>query len=125
MNDHNNTERELRDLAFQHLNELILDDAEPMEPARLSQMVSLRLDSDVVAALRDLANKRGTTVSELLREGAGLILERENTRSEVQFAYKVVVSQNRSVFDSSLAGRTGTERYGHAAAALVTASNRC
>lgn len=42
----------------------------PVEPRRMSQVLSVRLDPDVAAALRDIANERGTTVSELLRQGA-------------------------------------------------------
>lgn len=121
MNDHHHREQELRDLAYRHRNEMIPDAAEPMEAARLSQMVSVRLDSEILSALRDLANERGSTVSDLLREGAGLILERETSRIEFEFAYKVFVSQCESVFDSSLAGRTGTEGYRRAPASLTPA----
>lgn len=41
-----------------------------IEPKRLPQMVSFRLDPDVAAGLRDIANARGVTVSDLLRQGA-------------------------------------------------------
>jgi hypothetical protein len=38
------------------------------------QMVSVRLDSNLVGDLRRLATERGVTVSQLLREGAVLVV---------------------------------------------------
>lgn len=42
-------------------------------------VVSLRLDPDTVAQLRDIANQKGVTVSDLLRKGALAVLEEPNT----------------------------------------------
>jgi hypothetical protein len=42
----------------------------PVEAKRLDHVLSVRLQPDVAAALRDIANERGTTVSELLRRAA-------------------------------------------------------
>lgn len=48
-----------------------------IEPRRLDQMFSLRLDPELASALRDLANARGCSVSELLREAAASMLRSE------------------------------------------------
>lgn len=42
----------------------------PVEPRRLAQVVSVRLDPEVAGQLRDIANQLGCTVSDLLRRGA-------------------------------------------------------
>lgn len=68
-------ERELREAAFEAQGDLDEESTEAVEPARLSQMVSLRLDGHVAAALRDLANERGCSLSELLREAASRLLD--------------------------------------------------
>jgi hypothetical protein len=45
-----------------------------VEPARLGTIVSLRLPSDFAAALRDVANRRSLSMSDLLRLAAGAVL---------------------------------------------------
>lgn len=45
-----------------------------VEPKALPQVVSVRLDPAVAADLRDIANERGVTVSDLLRRGAQLAM---------------------------------------------------
>jgi hypothetical protein len=47
----------------------------PVEPRPMPQVHSVRLDSAMAAELRDIANQRGTTVSELLRHGAVMAAE--------------------------------------------------
>lgn len=59
---------------------MTVDDAAGVPP-RGSQMVSLRLDGDVLAALRSLAAAQGTTVSELLREGATGVIAAHGDRT--------------------------------------------
>ena len=44
---------------------------------RMDQMVSVRLSGDLIARLKIVARQRGTTLSELVREGAELIVEDE------------------------------------------------
>lgn len=46
----------------------------PVEPRDLPHVVSVRLPADTVVALRDIANRRGETVSDLLRTGAEIVL---------------------------------------------------
>jgi len=55
------------------------DDIDPtsavaVEPAKLGTIVSLRLPGDFAAALRDVANRRGVSLSDLLRYAAGGVL---------------------------------------------------
>jgi uncharacterized protein (DUF4415 family) len=68
------SEQERREIAFEHRGEVVEDSAEDVHPRRMPQVVSLRLDPDVISQLRDVANQRGTTVSDLLREGADCII---------------------------------------------------
>ena len=68
------SEQERRELAEAHKDDFDPDYAAPITPRRLEQMVSLRLDPDVVVALRELAVQRGCSVSDLLREGAARVL---------------------------------------------------
>lgn len=44
-----------------------------IEPKRISQMISFRIDPDIAAELRDIANRRRVTVTDLLRHGAFLV----------------------------------------------------
>jgi hypothetical protein len=74
MVERNLSERERRELADAHRGEVVIESAERVEPRRLGQMVSLRLEADTIEALRDLANRRGMTLSDLLREGAGILI---------------------------------------------------
>jgi predicted DNA-binding ribbon-helix-helix protein len=70
----NLSERERRELADAHRGEVVIESAERVEPRRLGQMVSLRLEADTIEALRDIANRRGMTLSDLLREGARILI---------------------------------------------------
>lgn len=73
------SERDRRETAYEHRGELAEDSAEPVTPRRLDHAVSVRLDPEVLSALRDVAESRGTTVSDLLREGAQRVLEEEQS----------------------------------------------
>lgn len=68
------SERERRELADAHRGEVVPGSGSPVEPRRLDQVVSLRFAPEVIATLRDIANRRGMTISDLLREGADMIL---------------------------------------------------
>jgi hypothetical protein len=54
-------------------------------------MTSLRLEPEIAAALRELATRRGTTVSDLLREGALLLLREEARQHESVVSFRVFV----------------------------------
>jgi len=85
-----------RELADAHRDDAVIGSS-PVEGRRLGQMVSLRLEPEVLSALRQIANERGVTVSDLLREGAGLVLEGREKRMQVlQISLGVEVGGKRS-----------------------------
>jgi hypothetical protein len=57
------------------------------KPRRMAQMVSVRLDGELVGKLRLVARERNVTLSDLVREGAELVIEDAytNTRSRTDF----------------------------------------
>lgn len=69
------SEQERRELADQHRGEVVEGSAEEIEPRRVPQMVSLRLDGEILAILRDIATERGISMSDLLREGVDYVIE--------------------------------------------------
>lgn len=84
------SERERREAAQQHAGEVIAGSGRSVAPKRLDQMVSLRLEPDLVAALRALADRRGVSVSELLREGAIRLLEEDRDSTAPSFTWDVI-----------------------------------
>jgi len=60
-----------------------------LEPRRLDQMISARLDPTVVAALRELARQRHVSLSDILREAALLLLRHENSHNVITFRVDV------------------------------------
>lgn len=79
----NLSERERRELADAHRGEVVIESAERVEPRRLGQMVSLRLEADTIEALRDIANRRGMTLSDLLREATGILIAADQTSNVI------------------------------------------
>ncbi len=59
------------------------------EPRRLDQMISARLDPTLVAALKGLAERRGVSLSDVLREAAVLLLAREAAANVITFRVDV------------------------------------
>ena len=70
------SEQERRALAFEHRGQLQDEAGEEVQPRKLPQMVSLRMDALVLATLRDIATERGVSVSDLLRDGAECVISR-------------------------------------------------
>jgi len=64
-----------REEAQAHAGEIVVGSGERGTPRRMAQMVSARLDGELVRKLRTAARQRNTTVSDLLREGAELIVQ--------------------------------------------------
>jgi predicted DNA-binding ribbon-helix-helix protein len=86
MNDEaRRSEQERRELAQQHAGEVVEGSGRVAAPRRLGQMVSLRLEPSVAEALRELANRRGISLSELLREAAIRLFEAEQATSHTTF----------------------------------------
>jgi Ribbon-helix-helix protein, copG family len=68
----------------------LIDDAGRRgEPRRLDQMISARLDPMLVAALRKLAETRGVSLSDVLRDAALQLLAREEARNVRTFCVEV------------------------------------
>ncbi len=84
------TEGERRELAQQHAGEVVEGSGRAVASRRLDQMISLRLEPELAAALRELANRRGVSVSELLREGAIRLLEADRATAGSFFTWEVV-----------------------------------
>jgi hypothetical protein len=59
------------------------------ESRRLDQMVSARLDPALVSSLKQLAERRGISLSDVLREAALLLLAREDAQNVISFCVKV------------------------------------
>ena len=60
------------------------------ETRRLDQMISARLDPVLVAALKELATTRGVSMSDLLREAALLLIQREEAHNVIIFHVDVI-----------------------------------
>jgi hypothetical protein len=91
------TEQERRALAYQHRGEVADDPGEAVEPRRMPQMVSLRLDGEILGSLRDIANERGVSLSDLLREGADYVIAAwEGSRRSAHIRYVSSVWPGRS-----------------------------
>ncbi len=69
-----NNEIARRERAQAHAGEVVPGSGKRGKPRRMAQMVSVRLDGELVSRLRIIATQRGVTVSDLLREGAELII---------------------------------------------------
>src|SRR5260370_41806243 len=59
------------------------------EPRRLDQMISARLDPVLVAALKQFAEQRGISLSDVLREAALRLLAREEAQNVIIFCVGV------------------------------------
>jgi len=71
------SERDLREQAYLHRGEVVPGSGTPVEGRRLDQMVSVRLEPETIIALREIAERRSQSVSELLREGASRVIAAE------------------------------------------------
>lgn len=63
-------ERERRELAERHRDEIDVDSARAIEPRALDQILSVRMPAELAIGLRDVANRVGVSVSDLLRAAA-------------------------------------------------------
>jgi hypothetical protein len=96
-----NSEIERRELAQAHAGEVVEDSGILGTPRLMSQMVSVRLDGQLVMELWDAAERRGVTLSDILREGARLVLQEEYANAEPQAHYEVVSGSARPRRSSS------------------------
>jgi len=90
MDSRNLSEQERRELANDHRGEVVTESGRPVQPRQLDQVVSLRLDPNTISALRDIATRRGMTVSDVLREGASMVIVAAGeVRSIMDLSYEV------------------------------------
>lgn len=75
MNEQRKSEIARREEAHAHAGDIVAGSGRRGKPRRMAQMVSVRLDGELVAELRTIAQERNTTISDLLREGAALIVQ--------------------------------------------------
>jgi hypothetical protein len=83
------SEIERRESAQAHAGEIVEDSGILGTPRLMSQMVSVRLDGKLVIKLWEAAERRGVTLSEILREGARLVLQEERAGAESQAGYRI------------------------------------
>ena len=84
------SEQERRELAHEHAGEVVEGSGRAVAPRRLGQMVSVRLEPGLVEELRELARRRGVSLSEALREAAIRLLEADQVASRTTSSWQVV-----------------------------------
>ena len=72
-------------------------------PRRMDQMVSVRLDGELIGKLRIVARERNATLSDLLREGAELVVE--DAYASTQPRANFTVSGASEAYPETMAGR--------------------
>jgi len=58
-----------------HAGEIVAGSGKRGKPRRMAQMVSARLDGELIGKLRVVAEQRNATLRDILREGAELIVQ--------------------------------------------------
>lgn len=86
MNEQRASEITRREEAQAHAGQIVAGSGERGKPRRMPRMVSARLDGELLRQLRIVAQQRNTTVSDLLREGAELIIEDARASAQPQRA---------------------------------------
>ncbi|MBA3617453.1 MAG: hypothetical protein H0W52_15255 [Rubrobacteraceae bacterium] len=71
----NKSEIARREEALAHAGEIVPGSGARGNPRRMARMMSVRLDGGLIGQLREVAQRRNTTVSDLLREGAELVVQ--------------------------------------------------
>lgn len=78
-----------RERAQAHAGEVIPGSGRRGKPRRMAQMISVRLDRELVSRLRTIAHQRGVTVSDLLREGAEQVVQNTYAAARPRIRYTV------------------------------------
>ena len=78
-----------RERAQAHAGEVVVGSGRRGKPRRMAQMISVRLDGELVSRLRAVAEQRGVTVSDLLREGAQLIVQNEYANAQPRTSFTI------------------------------------
>ena len=86
-------------------DEVIPGSSESVEPTRLQQLISVRLDPELIAALRTRAEEQGSTVSSLVRAAIAELLAND-TKRVTDFSVVVEVAGWQSVLSSTRSSPT-------------------
>jgi uncharacterized protein (DUF4415 family) len=78
-----------RERAQAHAGEVVSGSGKRGKPRRMAQMVSVRLDGELVSRLRAIAEQRGVTVSDLLREGAEQVVQKSYAAARPRVSYTI------------------------------------
>ena len=93
------------------------------EPRRLDQMISARLDPTLVAALRQFAEQRGASLSDVIREAALLMLANEQAKNVITFKVDVTNERTgevvRESYSQDIESGAGPSRVGTSGGSLV------
>lgn len=82
-------EVERRKKAQDTAGDVVAESGRRGSPRRMAQMVSVRLDGELVVRLRDVAEHRGVSISELLREGAEAIVRKSYAEEQPRINLRV------------------------------------
>jgi hypothetical protein len=82
-------EIETREAAQVHAGEIVPGSGSRGTPRRMAHMVSVRLDGELIRMLRTIAEQRGVTVSDLLREGAEQIVQKSYAAARPRVSYTI------------------------------------
>jgi hypothetical protein len=78
-----------RERAHAHKGEVVSGTGKRGKPRRMAQMVSVRLNGELVSGLRTIAEQQGVTVSDLLREGAELVVQQTYAAARPRISYTI------------------------------------
>src|SRR5215204_4125893 len=78
-----------RERAQAHAGEVVSGSGKRGKPRRMAQMVSVRLDGELVSTLRTIAEQRGVTLSDLLREGAEQVVRKTYAAARPRTSYTI------------------------------------
>ena len=93
MNEQQTTEITRRKEAQAHAGQIVAGSGERGKPRRMPRMVSVLLNGDLYRQLRAVAQQRNTTVSDLLREGAELVVEDTHASIRPRMSFTVSGAQ--------------------------------
>ena len=85
MTPNRRSEGDRRDEAQRLAEGLVEEAVREVPPSDMKQMLSLRMDPQLIRSLRSIASERGTSVGELLRDAAADIVNTATVRPHVSY----------------------------------------
>jgi hypothetical protein len=115
-------EKELRNAAHAETGEVVVaGSGRSVEPREIKQMLSVRLEPELIAALRRLATNRGQSTSDLVREALVRLTEAESAQHVSFYGFQAawtpsgfVAATNFSYWDGQSVRGQAHERTGQA-----------